>query len=242
VNNRLTKLAVIPARMASVRLPGKPLLPISGTPMLERVYRRAALCRQLDQVVVATEDEEIVSFCRARDIPVELTARHPSGTDRVVELSERLKADLFVNIQGDQPMLDPRQVDTLLSVFQRCPEASVSTLVAPLANDEKAFSPHLVKVVVASDGRALYFSRSLVPHGATARRWQHIGLYAYTAAALATFKQRGPSALERLESLEQLRFLEAGVPIHTALTEVVTPSVDTQDDLRFVERQLETQA
>jgi 3-deoxy-manno-octulosonate cytidylyltransferase (CMP-KDO synthetase) len=241
VSNRLTKLAVIPARMASVRLPGKPLLPISGTPMLERVYRRAALCRQLDQVVVATEDEEIASFCRARDIPVELTARHPSGTDRVVELSERLKADLFVNIQGDQPLLDPRQVDILLSVFQRRPEASVSTLVAPLA-DDKAFSPHVVKVVVASDGRALYFSRSLVPHGAAARRWQHIGLYAYTAAALATFKRRGPSVLEGVESLEQLRFLEAGVPIHTAPTEIVTPSVDTQDDLRLVERLLETQA
>jgi 3-deoxy-manno-octulosonate cytidylyltransferase (CMP-KDO synthetase) len=230
-------VAIIPARMASTRLPGKVLLSLAGVPMLQRVYERVVSCRRLADVLVATEDDEIVGFCRARGIPVQLTARHPSGTDRVGEISQRMDSDLFVNVQGDQPLFDLAQMDDLLDVFERRPDAQVGTLVAALPALSVA-SPHVVKVAVAGDGRALYFSRAAIPHGADAQRWQHIGLYAYTRAALATFRRHGPSPLERLEGLEQLRFLEAGVPIHVGTTAVATPSVDTVDDVAVVERLL----
>jgi 3-deoxy-manno-octulosonate cytidylyltransferase (CMP-KDO synthetase) len=233
-------VAVIPARLDSRRLPGKVLRPLRGVPMLERVYRRVAVCPELARVVVATEDEEIVQFCNDRGIPVELTSKHPSGTDRIAELSQRTEADLFVNVQGDQPLFDPRQMAALLAVFRRWPEALVGTLVAPLP-EERATSPSTVKVALAADGRALYFSRAPIPHGSGSDlggRWQHIGLYAYTRSALTSFMTQGPSPLERMETLEQLRFLEAGVPIHVGITDLVTPSVDTLEDALFVEERL----
>ena len=166
--------------------------------MLERVYRRVALCPQLYRVLVATEDEEIVRFCGARDIPVELTGRHPSGTDRVVELSERLTADLFVNVQGDQPLLDPRQMDALLGVFDRRPEASVATLVAPLA-EELAASPSKCQ-----GGPGRQWAGALLlpgPGSRTARAPAGAGstgpLRLHGRPALASFKRHGPSPLER---------------------------------------------
>lgn len=208
--------------------------------MIERVYARARACGGFSKVLVATEDDEIVKFCESRAIPVERTGRHPSGTDRIAELATRLKADRFVNLQGDEPMLDPRQVAALLGVFQRHPEAPVATIVAPL-RAAATTDPNKAKVAVASDDRALYFSRSPIPFdrdGIGVKRWQHVGLYAYTPAALARFVALGESPLERTERLEQLRFLEAGIPIYVGITDVLTRSVDTEEDLRAVEKLL----
>lgn len=233
-------VAIIPARMAAARLPGKPLLPLLGVPMLQRVFERVVRCPQLREVIVATPDEAILEFCLGRGIPTRRTGEHPSGTDRVAELAEQVKADLFVNVQGDQPLFDPGQLTALLAVFERQPRAEVGTVVAPLASDQGS-SPDTVKVAVASDRRALYFSRSEIPSGSThvaATRWQHIGLYGYTPRALCLFRRHGESPLERAERLEQLRFLEIGLSIHVGVTDVITRSVDTLDDARAVERRL----
>ena len=233
--------ALIPARMASTRLPGKPLRLIAGVPMIERVYRRAAACAGLASVAVATEDDEIVAFCRSRSIPVEKTGPHPSGTDRLAELAPRISADVIVNLQGDEPLLDPRQVASLLAVFSKHPEARVATIVAPLA-PASLDDPSKVKVAVTPDDRALYFSRAPIPFdrdGSGLARWQHVGLYAFTRDALAAFARRGESPLERAERLEQLRFLEAGIPIHVGYCDAATRAVDTEADLAAVERLLE---
>jgi 3-deoxy-manno-octulosonate cytidylyltransferase (CMP-KDO synthetase) len=230
-------VAIIPARLASTRLPRKALRPIAGIPMLERVYRRAVACDGFSRVLVATEDEEIEAFCRARAIPVERTGAHPSGTDRLAEVARRIPAGRYVNVQGDEPLLDPRQVAALLSVFRLHPAAAVATVVAPVSLDRIA-DPATVKVALAADGRALYFSRAAIPFDrdlAGGPRWQHVGLYAYTPEALAAFTALGESPLERTERLEQLRFLEAGFAIYAGITDVVTRSVDTDEDLRAVE-------
>ena len=235
-------VAVIPARMASNRLPGKPLRSLLGVPMIERVYRRAVACEGLSHVVVATEDGEIEDFCRASGIPVERTAKHVSGTDRVAELALRMEGDIFVNLQGDEPLLDPAQVKSLLSVFDRHPAATVATVVAPLLAESRA-DPNKAKVVVASDHRALYFSRAAIPYDRDRRgfpAWQHVGIYAFTKAALEAFTRHGESPLERIERLEQLRFLEAGIPIYVGITDVVTRSVDTEEDVAAVEALLAT--
>jgi 3-deoxy-manno-octulosonate cytidylyltransferase (CMP-KDO synthetase) len=208
--------------------------------MLERVHRRVSRCVGLSKVLVATEDMEIVEFCQARGILVEMTGKHVSGTDRVAEISLRERADVFVNVQGDQPLFAPEHMDAVLGVSCGGQRAAVATLVAPL-QAHAAARPEVVKVAVARDARALYFSRAGIPHGAAddaSGRWRHIGLYAYSASALATFREVGESPLERLERLEQLRFLEAGVPVHVGFTDVVTPSVDTLEDALAVERQI----
>ena len=232
-------VAVIPARLESTRLPRKPLRLIAGHPMIAWVYHRARRAASLDHVLIATDSSEIVDYCRTAGIPAEMTsAAHRSGTDRIVEVMSRIAADIYVNIQGDEPMVTPEHIELMLGPFRESPETQVSTLKVAITTEE-ARNPNNVKVVTDVAGRALYFSRALIPHdrdgSGQVQYYKHMGLYAYSAAALARFQTLPPSALEQLEKLEQLRLLENGVPIHVVETSEDTIGVDTEEDLKKVD-------
>jgi 3-deoxy-manno-octulosonate cytidylyltransferase (CMP-KDO synthetase) len=232
-------VAVIPARLESTRLPRKPLRRITGHPMIAWVYQHARRAPSLDRVLIATDSSEIVDYCRTAGIPVEMTsAAHRSGTDRIVEVMSRVPAEIYVNIQGDEPMVTAEHIELMLGPFRESPETQVSTLKVAIGADE-ARNPNNVKVVTDLAGRALYFSRSLIPHdrdgSGHVQYYKHMGLYAYSATALARFQTLVPSALEQHEKLEQLRLLENGVPIHVVETREDTIGVDTEEDLKKVE-------
>jgi 3-deoxy-manno-octulosonate cytidylyltransferase (CMP-KDO synthetase) len=233
----LRTLGVIPARLASTRLARKVLREIAGRPMLAWVYDAAKACPQLDDVVVATDSDEVVELCRSRNWRVELTSPElPSGTDRVHAVAQRIDAEIYVNIQGDEPLLLPSHIAALLGPFAQ-QHVDVSTLKV-LCTPENVENPNAVKVVTAKDGRALYFSRATIPHdrdqhGAT--YWKHIGLYAFRKAALNRFAELAPSPLEMTERLEQLRLLENGFSLYVAETEFDTVGVDVAEDLARVE-------
>jgi 3-deoxy-manno-octulosonate cytidylyltransferase (CMP-KDO synthetase) len=232
-------LGVIPARLESQRLPRKPLRTIGGQPMIAWVYSRARRAACLDNLIVATDSVEIFDYCRKSNIPAQMTsAAHRSGTDRIVEVMSREPADIYVNIQGDEPMVTAEHIELMLKPFRETPGTEVSTLKVAMGPDE-ARSPNNVKVVTDARGRALYFSRALIPHdrdGAGAvQYYKHLGFYAYTAAALEKFAGLPPSPLEQLEKLEQLRFLENGVSLAVVETTEDTIGVDTEADLKKVE-------
>jgi 3-deoxy-manno-octulosonate cytidylyltransferase (CMP-KDO synthetase) len=234
-------LGVIPARLASTRLPRKILREIAGRPMLAWVYEAAKACPQLDHVVVATDAEEIATLCRANGWPVELTSPDlPSGTDRVHAVAQRLAAEIYVNIQGDEPLLRPDHLTALLAPFAHPhPRFAIDvTTLKVICTEENIANPNAVKVVTAADGRALYFSRATIPYDrdqAHPAYWKHIGLYAYRSAALQRFAELPPSPLERTERLEQLRLLENGFNLYVSPTEHDTIGVDTEEDLHRVE-------
>jgi len=232
-------LGVIPARLEATRLPRKPLRLIGGHPMIAWVFHRARRAPSLNGLLVATDSEEIQAFCRAGGIPVVMTSSaHRSGTDRIVEVMGRESADIYVNIQGDEPMVTAEHIELMLGPFREDPATRVSTLKVPISPQE-AQNPNNVKVVTDVNGRALYFSRSPVPFdrdaSSLARYYKHLGLYAYTAEALALFSKLPPSELERVERLEQLRFLENGIPITVVETAHDTIGVDSEEDLKKVE-------
>ena len=233
--------AVIPARLSSTRLSRKVLRPIAGRPMVEWVWRAAAQSGLMDPVVVATDSEEVAAVCRERGIPVEMTsAACPSGSDRVCEVAGRIDADIYVNIQGDEPTITPAFFPPLLALFDR-PEIAVATLAVPCPPDEFT-DPNAVKVVTALDGRALYFSRATIPYdrdraGFTGYR-KHLGIYAYRKAALERFAALPPSPLEQTERLEQLRLLDNGIAIYVAEAPADTIGVDTEADLARAEAAL----
>jgi 3-deoxy-manno-octulosonate cytidylyltransferase (CMP-KDO synthetase) len=237
----LTVLGVIPARLGSTRLPRKVLREIAGRPMIAHVYERARASRDLDDVLVATDADEVVRACARFGIPTMLTSPdHPSGTDRVWEVAQQRRADVYVNIQGDYPLLTLGHLGRLVEPFRSRPETQVTTLKIRAADDE-VDNPNAVKVVCAADGRALYFSRHAVPYdrdGVAPARYKHVGLYAYRAAALETFHRLRPSPLERAESLEQLRFLEHGIPIVVVETDEPTIAVETEQELQAVQAHL----
>jgi 3-deoxy-manno-octulosonate cytidylyltransferase (CMP-KDO synthetase) len=230
-------LAVIPARLASTRLPRKVLREIAGKPMLAWVYEAARACPQLDEVVIATDSDEIVALCDANHWPVELTSPDlPSGTDRVYAVAQLRDAEIYVNIQGDEPLLTPGHISALLAPFAQ-PHVDVTTLNV-LCTPENITNPNAVKVVTALDGRALYFSRATIPYDRDStcpQYWKHIGLYAYRKAALNRFAALAPSQLELAERLEQLRLLENGFNLYVAPTDLDTIGVDTLEDLQRVE-------
>lgn len=242
MNPPLRTLGVIPARLASTRLPRKVLREVAGRPLLAWVVEAARACPQLDRVLVATDSEEVAEFCRRIGCAVELTAANlASGTDRVHAVAQLIEADVYVNIQGDEPLLRPEHIAVLLRPFARA-EVDVSTLKVR-CTEENIANPNAVKVVTAADGRALYFSRAAIPYHRDAtdpvpQYWKHIGLYAYRKRALNLFPTLPPSGLERAERLEQLRFLENGIAIYVEATEFDTIGVDTEDDLRMVEARL----
>jgi 3-deoxy-manno-octulosonate cytidylyltransferase (CMP-KDO synthetase) len=232
-------VAVIPARLASTRLPGKVLRPIAGVPMLGWVYRAASACPQLDQVLIATDSQEVVAYADSQGWPSIMTsAELASGTDRVYAVSALVDADIYVNIQGDEPLLRPEHIDALLWPFART-DAQVTTL-STLCPPQQIDDPNAVKVVTANDGRALYFSRATIPYqrGTPLAPRKHIGIYAYRKAALRRFAELPPSPLESVERLEQLRWLEEGMSIYVARTLFDTIGVDTEEDLLAAERVL----
>jgi 3-deoxy-manno-octulosonate cytidylyltransferase (CMP-KDO synthetase) len=228
---------VIPARLASTRLPGKVLRPIAGVPMLGWVYRAALACPQLDQVLIATDSPEVVAFADSQGWPSVMTSTAlASGTDRVNAVAALVDADIYVNIQGDEPLLRPEHIDALLRPFART-DAQVTTLSTPCTPDE-IDNPNAVKVVTANNSRALYFSRASIPYqrGTPLAPRKHIGIYAYRKAALRRFAELPPSPLESVERLEQLRLLEEGISIYVAHTPFDTIGVDTEEDLLAAER------
>lgn len=206
--------------------------------MLAWVWEAASACSQLNDLLVATDSEEIAELCRQNGWACQLTSPMlPSGTDRVHAVAQVVDADIYVNIQGDEPLLKPEHLTALLQPFAKL-HVEVSTLKV-LCTPENIHNPNAVKVVTASDGRALYFSRSTIPYnrdGNPAQYWKHIGLYAYRRAALQRFPTLASSTLEHTERLEQLRFLENGVSLYVEATPFDTIGVDTEEDLRLVEK------
>ena len=237
----LTVLGVIPARLASTRLPRKVLRPLAGRPLVAWVYDAARKAPDLADVVVATDADEVVQACRALGIQVVLTSpEHPSGTDRVWEVAQARAADVYVNVQGDEPFVTAGHIAGLVEAFRRDPATQVSTLCIR-ATPEEIDARQVNKVVFGVNGRALYFSKYGIPFDRDNRgavRYKHVGLYAYTRAALDAFHGLPPSVLERTEGLEQLRFLENGIPITVMETTEPTIGVDTEEDLRAAEARL----
>jgi len=247
----MAAIGIIPARFASTRLPGKPLVDLGGQSMIQRVVaqaRRANLAR----VVVATDDARIFDHVRSFGGEVVLTRPdHPSGTDRVWEAYQQLghpEVSCLVNIQGDEPFIDPSQINALVALFDQQPSpVGIATLIKPVLTEEELFSPHLPKVVTNFEGRALYFSRHPLPYQrqypshewlAHHRYYRHLGLYAYGPETLGRLTQLPPSALEVAESLEQLRWLEADFPIHTVVTELDAFGIDTPEDVARARQRL----
>ena len=230
-------IAIIPARLASTRLPRKMLREIAGEPLLARVYRGVRSSPLLQDVIVATDSEEILALCRRHGFKAQMTsAAHRSGTERIHEVSNLLPADVYVNVQGDEPMVRPEQIAALLEIMKD-PAVQVGTLKTRAAAHDIQ-NPHAVKVVTDSAGRALYFSRATIPFdrdGASPAYFKHLGFYAYRKAALDRFVSLPESSLERSERLEQLRFLENGIPIFVGETPYDSIGVDTEEDLRRVE-------
>ena len=234
----MNAIAIIPARIASTRLPRKILRTINGKPMLWHVYQAARACTGLQDVIVATDSEEIADVCRTNGWSVRMTAAaHRSGTDRVHEVAQAVAADVYVNVQGDEPLARREHLDVLLQLMAR-ENVQVGTLKTPCGRED-VNNPNAVKVVTALDGRALYFSRAAVPldrdRRGEVRYFKHLGFYAYRKAALDSFCLWPESELERNERLEQLRFLDHGVAIHVAETRFDTVGVDSEEDLRRVE-------
>ena len=230
-------LAVIPARLESTRLPRKMLREVAGEPLITRVYEAVRACTLLNEVLVATDSDEIAQICRERDCNVQMTSSsHRSGTERVHEISDRVSADVYINVQGDEPLTRPEQLLALIELMSD-PKVVVGTLKTE-AKPADAMNPNVVKVVTDVLGKALYFSRAAIPHdrdNTGAAYFKHLGFYAYRKQALDRFTTLPDSSLELAEKLEQLRFLENGIPIHLQQTPFDTIGIDTEDDLKRVE-------
>ena len=232
---------IIPARYESTRFPGKPLVDIQGKPMFWHVYQRALRCRALARVVLATDDERIFAAAQALEVPVLMTrSDHPSGTDRVLEAAELMTVSensVILNIQGDEPVLEPLMLDELLGPFSS-PETMVTTLVRK-AMPDKAENHDVVTVTFSKSGRALYFSRSVIPYPRESvidAVYEQIGMYGFRMRALKEFVALGPARLEKIEKLEQLRLLENDIPIQIVVTEHTSHDVDRPEDLEMVNR------
>ena len=245
-------VAIIPARFASTRLPGKPIVEIHGKTLVQRVWERASAARRPQRVVVATDDERIASVVRGFGGEVVMTSPdHATGTDRLAEAARAIGAAIVVNVQGDEPLLDPAGVDAAVDALREDAEADISTLSLPLVSAAEMLAPSVVKVVTDSRGYALYFSRAPIPHvrrGASADPLasaedavarglarKHVGLYAYRRPALLRFASLPPSSLEEAEGLEQLRALHHGLRIRVVPVEGGSGvAVDTPEDLERV--------
>ncbi len=229
-------IAVIPARLASTRLPRKMLREIGGKPLIGVVYEAVRSLPLLADVIIATDSDEIMSACRTHGWHARMTSTsHRSGTERVHEISQSESADVFINVQGDEPMVCSEQLAKLLEVMAK-PDAQVGTLMTPAA-DVDVSNPNAVKVVTDLNGRALYFSRATIPFDrdrTQPRYFKHLGLYAYRKSALDRFVKLPESSLEKSERLEQLRFLENGISIYVGETPHDSVGVDTEEDLQRV--------
>ena len=230
---------IIPARFSSTRLPGKPLADIGGTSMIQRVYQQSLKSSSLESVIVATDDQRIFDHVKSFGGEVMMTSPdHPSGTDRVIEVATAFPGyRAYLNIQGDEPFITPHQIDLACKPLLESEGLFVSTLILPTSSKSALENPSIIKVVIAKDGRALYFSRAPIPHIRNTDEfdhwshkysfYKHIGIYGYTAAAIERIAQLTPSALELAEKLEQLRWMEDGIPIITNVTHEESFSIDT---------------
>ncbi|RQO73496.1 3-deoxy-manno-octulosonate cytidylyltransferase [Pedobacter sp. KBW01] len=234
-------IGIIPARYASTRFPGKPLVDIAGKTMIQWVYEQASKAESLSKVVIATDDERIADEVKRFGGEFVFTAaHHQSGTDRCAEVSEQLPGfDIVINIQGDEPFIEPAQIDLLASCFTE-EKVELATLIKPIQSQESIYNPNSPKVVIDVNGRAMYFSRSPIPFirngepGVWAEKHQfykHIGIYGYRTEALKAITKLAPSSLEIAESLEQLRWIENGFYIQTKVTDLETVAIDTPEDL-----------
>ncbi|MBE0638907.1 MAG: 3-deoxy-manno-octulosonate cytidylyltransferase [Bacteroidales bacterium] len=234
---------IIPARFASTRFPGKPLADIKGKSMIRRVYEQASKSVLLNKVIVATDDQPIFDHVAAFGGEVTMTSSdHQSGTSRCFEVVEKINGnlpDVVINIQGDEPFIDPQQIDNMARLFTD-PSVQIATLIKKISSPEELFNPNVVKVVTGTDGKAIYFSRSPIPYlrGVDQKNWhdttdffKHIGIYGYRINVLAEIVSLPPSKLELAESLEQLRWIENGLVIHTTETDLEGFAVDTPEDL-----------
>lgn len=236
---------LIPARFGSTRLPGKPLLRATGKYLIQHVYEQASQARRAQIVAVATDDDRIAAAVRSFGGQALMTRPdHPSGTDRIAEAVAGLDADLVVNLQGDEPRIEPDALDFAVELLQRHPAAAMSTLATPLTSLEQYQSPHCVKVAIGDAGQALYFSRSPIPHVRDGQPdferqpflfFQHVGLYAYRRPFLQRLARLPASPLEQAEKLEQLRVLSLGERIQVGVIPAAHPGIDTPEDYdRFV--------
>ena len=247
-------VGIIPARWASTRFPGKPLHRIDGKPLLQRVFERCLRAKNLDLIVIATDDMRIASAAFGWGAEVALTSpKHNSGTNRVAEVASKLRRHAHVvNIQGDEPLINPRLIDRLVEKLRSDRTVEIVTAAHPFENPADAFSPHQVKVVLDLRGNALYFSRSPIPfqgisqsgRGGKAQAgrrhglFRHQGIYGFRRETLLRFVRWKPSPLERIESLEQLRALENGVKVHVLVTAKGSPGIDTPEDAAALEQNL----
>jgi len=233
-------IAVIPARLASMRLPRKMLREINGKPLAVWVYQAVRSSALLDDVIIATDSEEILAACEKHACNARMTSnKHRSGTERVHEVSQSIAADVYINVQGDEPMIRAAHIDALVTLMKN-PNIPVGTLKTPASSDDIA-NPNAVKVVADTNQRALYFSRSTIPYDRDAahpKYFKHLGIYAYRKPYLEKFVTLPESSLERAERLEQLRFLENGIPIYVAETAYDSIGVDTEDDFLRVSKLL----
>jgi len=240
----MTTVAIIPARYAATRLPGKPLADIGGKPLIQWVVERAASCRRIDRAIVATDDRRILDAVLAFGGEAMMTSDQcHSGSDRIAETLDRVEADLIVNVQGDEPMMAAETIDLAVAALERDADCAVSTAAVPLHDRAEWESPHNVKVVTDARGYALYFSRSPIPNrsrtgpdaakSGSAPLWgfKHLGLYVYRRQALLDFVSWPPSHLEQIEKLEQLRFLDHGYRVRVVETRHDSVGVDTPEDL-----------
>ncbi len=241
-------LGVIPSRYSSSRFPGKPLIDLAGKSMIQRVYEGAIQCPDLDKVIVATDDSRIFDHVQSFGGNVVMTSdQHESGTDRCGEVLAKFpEYDVVVNIQGDEPMVDPNQLQELLAAFSS-DRVQIATLGITVKTQVELFNPNRIKVAMDANGNALFFSRNPIPFGAQMQEeyWldrypyvRHIGLYAYRSQTLRKLVKLKPCAMEKQESLEQLRWIYYGYPINVVLTEIETPNIDTPEDVEQVLAQL----
>jgi 3-deoxy-manno-octulosonate cytidylyltransferase (CMP-KDO synthetase) len=239
-------VVVIPARYGSTRLPGKPLVSIAGKPMIQRVFERAKLAQCVNQVIVATDDERIVKAVEAFGGEARMTrSDHRTGTERVAEVAAHVEGDVFVNVQGDEPLLDPAAVDAVVASLLEDPPASIATVATPIKTPADIMDPNVVKTVLDFEGNAIYFSRAPIPwvrdtgSKVLARHLKHLGLYVFDREALLEYPTLPPGELERIEQLEQLRWLENGWKIRVAEVEHDAVSVDVPEDVARVEKLLQ---
>jgi 3-deoxy-manno-octulosonate cytidylyltransferase (CMP-KDO synthetase) len=238
-------VVVIPARYGSIRLPGKPLVSLAGKPMIQRVYERARLAKRVNRVIVATDDDRIVKAVQEFGGEARMTRHdHRTGTERVAEVAAHETGDIFVNVQGDEPLLDPAAVDTSVGALLEEPQAAISTVATPIRTPADIMDPNVCKVVMDFDENALYFSRAPIPWvrdtggHVQARHLKHLGLYVFRRDALLEYPTLPQGELERIEQLEQLRWLENGWKIRVAEVEHDAISVDVPEDVARVEKLL----
>lgn len=253
-------VAIIPARWASTRFPGKPLAQLQNKPMIQWVVEQAQKASRISEVIVATDDARILeAVARFGGTAVMTSADHATGSDRIAEVASGLNCDIVVNVQGDEPLIPPGNIDQVVGCLARDSSLTVATLMIPIHDQDEISNPNVVKVIADQKGRALYFSRAPIPFHRDAwksssaediskskdkgmsRVFKHIGLYAYTRSFLLELSRMKPTPLERLEKLEQLRILENGYPIQVEITEKQSLGVDHVEDLDKVERFLEEQ-